>query len=111
VLGLFRTKHIDEFADSIAAELRERHPPQDTRASRPKDIERLRNQFGRIFARIDAFAQQHKLNLYTKARLANRVQWALKDAGYPDDFIETATREVATHVTLASGRAKRRSKA
>ncbi|MGH8677271.1 MAG: hypothetical protein ACREUQ_02825 [Burkholderiales bacterium] len=47
----------------------------------------------------------NRLNLYTKARLANRIQWALKEAGYRDDFIEATTREVATHVALAGSRA------
>jgi hypothetical protein len=32
----------------------------------------------------------------------------LKDAGYREDFIETATQEVATHVALAGSRAETR---
>jgi hypothetical protein len=107
VFGAFRTKHVDEFADSIVAELRERHPPDNAGGKRPKDMERFRRLFARVFGRIDLFAQENRLNLYTKARLANRIRWELKDAGYPEDFIETATREVATHVALASRRARR----
>ena len=107
----FKTRKVDEFADSIVAELRERHPPEGATGKSPKDLERLRKLFGRIFGRIDAFAQENKLNLYTKARLANRIRWELKDAGYPEEFIETATREVATHVALASSRTKRSAKA
>lgn len=110
MFGVFRTEKVDEFADSIVAELRERHPPEGAGGKRPKDIERLRKLFGRIFVRIDSFAQENKLNLYTKARLANRIQWAMKEAGYPEDFIATTTREVATHVALASGRRKRAEK-
>lgn len=99
------SKEIDEFADSIVAELIERHPPRGDEAGERKELARLRKAFGRVFSRIDAFARTHPLNLYNKARLANRVQWGLKDAGYPRDFVETATHEVATHVALAGTRA------
>jgi hypothetical protein len=110
VFGAFKTKHVDEFADWIVAELRARHPPDGANGKRPKDVERLRKLFGRIFGRIDSFARENKLNLYTKARLANRIRWELKDAGYPEEFIEAATREVATHVALASSRGKHQAK-
>jgi hypothetical protein len=111
VFETFKTKQVDEFADSIIAELRERHPPERARPARPKDIERVQKLFGRIFLRIDSFVSEHRLNLYTKARFANRIRWGLKEAGYADDFVETATREVATHAALATRAAKRQKKA
>lgn len=101
----FNSKEVDEFADSIVAELLETHPPRAESIAGKKELARLRKAFSRVFSRIDAFARAHGLNLYTKARLANRVQWGLKDAGYRDDFVETATQEVATHVALAGARA------
>ena len=104
MLEAFKTKDVDAFADSIVAELRERHPPDAERKTSAKEVARLRKVFSQIFARIDSFARLHPLNLYTKARLANRIQWGLKDAGYQDDFVETVTREVATHVAIAGAR-------
>jgi hypothetical protein len=99
------SKVVEEFADSIVAELIQRHPPRGDDVGERKELARLRKAFSRVFARIDAFARTHPLNLYNKARLANRVQWGLKDAGYRKDFVETATHEVATHVALAGTRA------
>ena len=99
------SKEVDEFADSIVAELIQRHPPRADDAGERKELARLRRAFSRVFARIDGFARTHPLNLYSKARLANRVQWGLRDAGYRKDFVETATHEVATHVALAGSRA------
>lgn len=99
------SREVDQFADSIVAELIERHPPGGANAGERKELARLRKAFSRVFARIDVFARGHRLNLYSKARLANRIQWGLKDAGYPEHFVETATREVATHVALAGTRA------
>jgi hypothetical protein len=99
------SREVDEFADSIVAELIQRHPPRGEDAGERKELARLRKAFGRVFSRIDGFARSHRLNLYSKARLANRIQWGLKDAGYREDFVETATHEVATHVALAGTRA------
>ncbi len=104
--GSFHSKEVDEFADSIVAELLERHPPHGESGAGKKEIARLRKAFGRMFSRIDSFARTHSLNLYTKARLANRIQWGLKEAGYREDFIETTTQEVATHVALAGSRGR-----
>lgn len=109
MLEAFKSKEVDEFADSIVAELLERHPPKEGEgAGGAKEVARLRKAFARIFARIDSFARLHELNLYTKARLANRIRWGLKDAGYRKDFVETATQEVATHVAIAGSRAEAR---
>ena len=98
----FDATEVDEFADSIVAELRERYPPSGVELPARKAIDRLRKSFGRMFDRIDAFARAGTLNLYKKARLGNRVQWALKEAGYPEEFVEAFTRELVTHVALAS---------
>jgi hypothetical protein len=97
----FDVKEVDAFADSIVAELRERYPPSGVELPAAKALERLRKSFGRMFARIDAFARSSPLNLYKKARLGNRIKWALQDAGYPEEFVETFTRELVTHVALA----------
>jgi hypothetical protein len=108
LLEAFKSKEVDEFADSIVTELREQHPPRTDRPGGAKEVAKLRKAFSKIFARIDSFARLHPLNLYTKARLANRIQWGLKDAGYRDDFVETATQEVATHVAIAAARPRAR---
>lgn len=97
----FDATEVDGFADSIIAELRSRYPPSGVELPARKAIERLRKSFGRLFDRIDAFARETRLNLYKKARLGNRVRWALKEAGYPEEFVEAFTRELVTHVALA----------
>ena len=101
----FDVSEVDRFADSIVAELRERYPPAGVELPARKAIDRLRKSFGRMFERIDDFARAGSLNLYKKARLGNRVKWALKDAGYPEEFIEAFTRELVTHVALAARKA------
>jgi hypothetical protein len=98
MFGWFNTKELDAFADALLAELRERVPP-DTQVSGKKGFERATRTFGSAFARIDAFARDGRLNLYKKAHFANRVRWALKEAGYPDDFCATMTQELLMHLS------------
>jgi len=104
-LGWFRTKEVEEFADSLVAELVERFPPSGSVTGR-KAFDKLRRTFGATFARIDDFARTQPLNLYKKAHFANHVRWALKEAGYPPDFVKTMTQELVAHVTLESRRKK-----
>jgi len=106
LFGPVKSNEVDEFADSIVAELRLRHPPDAKAVTERKEVARLQKAFGKIFSRIDSFARSRELNLYSKARLANRIKWALKEAGYREDFIQTTTQEVATHVALAGTRGR-----
>ena len=106
MLGWFNTKELDVFADSLVAELVERFPPTAQVADGNKSFDKLRRTFSATFGKVDAYAREHKLNLYKKAHFANHVRWALKEAGYPEDFVATMTRELVTHVTLASSPGK-----
>jgi len=98
----FDTREGDGLAGEIVAELIKRVPPDTLPARDKKAAIRLRNTHDAIFARAGKFARTHKLNVYKKARLANQFQWALKEAGYPAEFVESWTYELATLVTLAS---------
>lgn len=105
--GWFDTKELDDFADAVVAELLQRYPPPGLGITGEKAFQRLRKSFAATFHRIDGFLATHKLNMYQKAHFANRMRWALAEAGYPPDFVRTMTHEVVTHVTIAaSGRKK-----
>jgi hypothetical protein len=99
MLGWFNTKELDEFADSLVAELLERVPPSGGKLSGTKAFQRVTRSFGATFARIDAFARSQRLNVYKKAHFANRIRWALKEAGYPEDFCATMTQELLMHLS------------
>jgi hypothetical protein len=98
----FNTKELDEFADAVVARLVERFPPASGPLSGKKAFERLRKLFGSTFERIDGFVRAQRLNVYKKAHFANRVRWALLEAGYPREFVDTMTGELVTHLTLAA---------
>ena len=107
MLGWFRTKELDEFADTLVAELLERVPPRGMQPG-AKGFQRATRAFGSAFARIDAFAQSQRLNVYKKAHFANRMRWALKEKGYPADFVATMTQELLMHLSPPKSRAKGR---
>jgi hypothetical protein len=107
MLEWFNGKAVDEFADSIVADLVKRIPPSGVDAPAKKAAERLRKTHDAVFGRIEKFARAQYLNIYKKARLGNRLKWALLDAGYPADFVDTLTLELLTVVTLVSREPKK----
>jgi len=102
IFDWFDTREGDALAREIVAELIKRVPPSTLPAKDKKAAIRLRNTHDAVFARAGKFGRTHKLNVYKKARFANQFKWALKDAGYPPEFIESWTYELATLVTLSS---------
>ncbi|HMH19295.1 MAG TPA: hypothetical protein VK572_14235 [Burkholderiales bacterium] len=107
ILDWFKSKEVDEFADSIVADLVRRLPPSGVGVPAKKAADRLRKTHDAIFARIESFARSQSLNIYKKARLGNRIKWALMEAGYPSDFVDTLTLELVTVVTLVSRERKK----
>ncbi len=101
----FDTTEVDEVAGWIAAELIRRVPPSELNSPDRKAADRLRNTHDAIFARAAKFARTHELNIYKKARLGNQFRWALREAGYPPEFVEAWTYEL---VALIASRAARR---
>src|SRR2546426_3882898 len=63
LLDWFSRKHIDEFADSIVAELLRRFPQSGADLSTEKSAEKAMKTLDRIFSRISAFAAEHRPNL------------------------------------------------
>ena len=62
--------------------------PNDDGASRKKCIAKL----DKTIDRHRRLAASAAYNIYQKAKFANRIKWALRDAGYPDDFIDSVVR-------------------
>ena len=102
----FSTAEIDAFAKSIADELIRRVPPASLDAPSKRAAGDLKNSHHAIYAQAERFALAHRLNVYKRARLGNSFRWALRDAGYPAEFVESWTYELVTFVTLKSASAK-----
>ena len=97
------TTQVDAFAQEVLDDLKKRVPP----ATLPIDYgrktgERLHRLTEVMSSRMRSFAAAQRPNFYKRARLGNRVKWGMKEAGYPDAFVEAFTYEIVTLVTLAS---------
>ena len=90
---------IDAFADKLIAELRTRFPAskeEDLGSSRMKPARQLGKAAGDLIDRQFAgFVMEHKLGVYGKARLLNRVKWQMREHGYSSDFIDATVSELA----------------
>lgn len=106
LLGWFATKEIDAFADSMVAELVQRFPQAGVDVSTRKSAERATKNLEKMYSSITAFAVERRPNIYQKARFGNRIKWALKDAGYPEPFVDVVTHEFVKYLTLSASQRK-----
>ena len=102
MFGWLDFRDVDAFADGVVADLVKRSPPAGLQMPAKKATERLRRGQDVIFARAEAFARDKKPGFYRKARLGNRVRWALREAGYEPEFADLLSEELVAVITLAS---------
>jgi hypothetical protein len=107
MLKWFDSREVDKFADWLTSEIIKRYPPEGMDTDAKKSTQRLKRVLDSLFQRIEAFAAENMLNIYQRARLGNRVRWAMRDAGYPLPFSESFTHEVVTVITVMNSRTKK----
>jgi hypothetical protein len=100
----FNTKEVDAFADSVVAELQQRFPPSGVDLSTQRAVDRVAKNVDRLMARVGEFARSRRLNLYKKARFGNRIKWALKEARYPELFVDVMTHQLVTELAVAANK-------
>ena len=98
VLAWFNTKEVDAVADRLVHDLKSRVPPGAEAATDKKQSARLDKAYVQVFGHAAEFAQAQPLNVYKKARLANRFKWALLEAGYAQEFVDDMTYRLAAVV-------------
>ena len=100
-LKWFDTEGVDALAVGMARDMVQRVPPASVDAHGKKAETKRKKTHDMVLRQAHDFALKHKLNLYTKARLANRFKWALLEAGYPKAFVDAMTYELAAVVAAA----------
>jgi hypothetical protein len=94
----FDTKDVDALTKRMVDDMIERIPPAYFDSGSRKAESKKDRTHDLVLRQAAEFARDHKLNVYTKARLANNFKWALLDAGYPKDFVDRMTVELAAVV-------------
>ena len=107
MLNWFNTSEVDALADWIVAEVGKRYPATGIAKSQKKTTERFIKVHDSIFNRVQSFTREQPLNIYKKARLGNRVRWALMDAGYPTAFADSLAQELVTTVAVMKAEDKK----
>ncbi len=49
---------------------------------------KLRDKFDRLVERSAHALRDRRFNLYQKAKFGNTLKWELREAGYPDEFVD-----------------------
>ena len=101
MLAWFDTKAVDALAAAMARDLAKRVPPAGIDAGGQKAEAKQKRTHDLVLRQAHDYARGNRLNVYTKARLANQFKWALLEAGYPKSFVDAMTYELATVVAAA----------
>ena len=97
----FDTNDIDALAKRMARDMIERIPPAKFEGGSRKSETKKDKAHDLVLRQAHEFARDNSLNVYKKARLANNFKWALIEAGYPKDFVDRMTIELAAVVAAA----------
>jgi hypothetical protein len=95
IFDWFDAKEVDAFGAELAAILIEKLPPVPS-AKKDLTLAKRRDILNKLFYKIGQFKRNHKLNVYRKAKFGTSFQWALKDAGYDEAFVNELTKELLT---------------
>ena len=105
VFSWFNTRKVDAFIDAEVADLVRRVPPaklEGGTAAAKKAEEQLAKSHDVLLRHARDFVQREKPNLYQKARIANRMKWALLEAKYPKTFVDGLAYALASVVAAAN---------
>jgi hypothetical protein len=106
VFSWFNTQKVDAFIDAEIADLVKRVPPARLEggggAAGKKTEDQLARSHDLLLRHATDFVRREKPNLYQKARIANRMKWALLEAKYPAKFVDEFAYALATVVAAAN---------
>lgn len=100
MLSLFDTKEIEAFAAALANDLGRRFPPSSESRTDKGAANQIKVILEGLGMRAARYRNEHKLGLYKKAKLANVFKWRLTELGYSDQFVQMATKEIATRLAV-----------
>jgi hypothetical protein len=94
LFGLVDTSGLEEFATALANDLGRRFPPASEARTDPGAKHQVKVILEGLGARAVRYHGEHKLGVYKKAKLGNVFRWKLKELGYSDAFVESATKAI-----------------
>jgi len=104
MFGFLNTRGLEGFGAGLAEDLGRGFLPASQPRTDPGTKHRIKLILEWLAVRAVRYPDQNRLGIFKKAKLANVLKWKLSELGYSDDFVDRATKELATR--LASGKAQ-----
>jgi hypothetical protein len=103
---LFNTAAVDDFADSIVADVKRALPPGY--APGTKNIAERAEKLNALIAQRtgDFVRSSARIGIYKKARLAARVREGMSAHGYPEPFVKSFSYDLLARLQAASSSKK-----
>ncbi len=88
-----RSRDIDDFAIALAREFAGRCPPGEGQdeARKPAQVARVIDD---VCNRAAAYQREKRLGMYGRAKLGTSFKLEMKQIGYPEEFVDTLTRQL-----------------
>jgi hypothetical protein len=105
VFSWFNTRKVDAFVDAEVANMVRRVPSARLEGGGPaakKAEDQLAKVHDVMLRNARDFVQREKPNLYQKARIANRMKWALREAKYPVAYVDEFAYAMASVIAAAN---------
>ena len=97
IFSWFDAKEASDFGSTRAQMLIDR-TPEDGALGKGRLTKKHEAMLHQLERHVSKFRDDHKLNVYKKARLGNRFKWTLKDKGYDDAYIDHLTNWLMLHL-------------
>jgi hypothetical protein len=83
----FDAREAVTFAQGVVRDI-DRLFPHEPHRKKTTTVKKDRKKLDALVLRTRAFAQQHRLNVYKKAKLLNTIKWRMRDAGHEEALID-----------------------
>lgn len=91
MLKWFDTTATDAFARELAAMMVADLQGENLKSLGSKGLKRAHRAMDKGARKVQEFRTRHRLNFYTRSRLANKFLWSLKEAGWPAEYATQMT--------------------
>ena len=85
-----QSREVEDFAVALAREFTSRIPA----GTEPTEATRLARAVDEICNRARTFQREKKLGIYGRAKIGTSFKYELKNAGYPDELVDSLTHQV-----------------
>ena len=100
---LLSDKHIEKLVQDLTADIARRYPAEI--ANNPDFLvspQRRSEIFETVFSPARHFNRETPLNFLGRIRLQRNLRWRLREMGYDESFIDSATEYLTSFITSAS---------